>query len=428
MRHLVRTRTVQAAVCLLATAGACAAAADPWSFEAVREHPRWVEFKRHVAASYVVSVPESQLQAGCSQGLAAGSGKAAGEPVGACIEGALRELGGRSSYLAVAAPVRETAASRRASASIGLELDAKQRGEPLVVFQVIRGSPADLAGIRAGDRIETIDWVDTRPLSMEETISAMRGEEWSVARVSLVRAGSAEPQVMFAKRLDTRVPGASVRPLAGNLAYARIPRFAESTPIDLAQRLAPWRERGNPPPAGLVLDLRANGGGSFESLIDTASVLTPVDEPVVAVRSRHGVELRRAAMPRNLPATLRAVGWRPDWFTQVPIVVLVDERTGAAAEALAQLLREARGARLLGRQTAGAPELHTRFTLEGGAVVVLATANLESPQGVQWPRGLVPDQVLQPQGPVQFGEDGDAWVAQAGALLQAGAAPAPSRP
>lgn len=385
----------------------------------MREHPRWNDFTRQVESSYVAAVPETLLKLGCNKGLIVGP-ESGEEPVVACIKGALAELDSTSSYIEPATQARDMAESARNFVGIGLEFARKDRGTEIFVVQPIPGGPGDRAGIRPADRILSIDGVDLRPLSTEEAIAAMRGEAGSVARIAVLRTGRSEPFLVSATREPIRVLSARVKTLSRGLVYARINQFTKHAAEQLSERLSKLHWTESEPPAGLVLDLRHNPGGLFDSLVDVASALAPADKPVVATRSRNQTELRRTgrskyALPESVGSDYLAGGWP----TRVPIVVLVNEHTAGAAEALAQFLRETRGARLLGQQTYGAPYIQRRLLIEGGAAIKLVTSVMESPRGLRWEKGLAPDSTLENQVGKQpeFGAENDNWVSQAADIL-----------
>lgn len=406
-------------VLALAHAGALAA---PPSFDAVREHPRWTSFVQQVVSRCVVAVPEALLRRGCENALAAGKADEGVEPVVTCINGALAELDGVSAYIDPETQARDTANARRPFVGIGLEFARKVRGESMLVVQPITGGPGDRAGIRPGDQVLDIDGVDLRPLSTDEAIAAMRGDAGSVARVTLRRAGHAEPIVLTARREQIRILSARARLLPGGLAYARINQFAGHTAQQLAERLDALHPAGTAAPTGLVLDLRNNTGGLLDALVDVASLLAPAGQPVVGTWSRDKIEMRRTGPAKGeVAASAASAGAAPDWPTRARIVVLVNEHTASGAEALAQFLRETRGARLAGQQTFGAPHIQQRLRIDGGATVHLVIAIMESPLGQRWPRGLTPDIRLEPEASPkpEFGHPDDTWLGQAVKLLQA---------
>lgn len=405
-----------------AHANALAAPAAPAAFEAVREHPRWTSFVQQVVSRYVVPVPEYLLRRGCESALAAGPAEEAVEPVVTCINGALAELDGISAYIDPATQARDTANAARPFVGIGLEFARKIRGDPMLVVQPITGGPGDRAGIRPGDQVLEIDGADLRPLSTEEAIAAMRGDAGSVARVTLRRTGHAEPIVLTARREQIRILTARAKLLPGGLAYVRINQFARHTAQQPAERLEALHTAGSAAPTGLVLDLRNNSGGLLDGLVDVASLLAPPGQPVVGTWSRDKIEMRRTG-PAQGEAAASAAGVAPtrDWPTRARIVVLVNDRTASGAEALAQFLRETRGARLAGQQTFGAPHIQQRLRIDGGATVQLVIAIMESPLGQRWPRGLTPDTRLEPEAspPPEFGHPDDAWLGRAVKLLLA---------
>lgn len=400
-------------------AGPLSAGASPWSFESVATHPRWLDLVRGIESSHLTPVPEGRLQAACRHALEARVTAEQDDPVSACIKSALQLLEGDSEYTDPKAYAQQQGSGARKFVGIGLELGLKDRGMPLPVVQPIHGAPGERAGILPKDRILTIDGVDIVPMSMDETIAVFRGEAGTVVRLTVQREGNSEPLLLSARRQEIRVLTARVKPLPGGLGYARISQFNRDTGESLSERVSALHLAGNKPPHGLVIDLRNNPGGVLDALVPVASVLAPPDMPIVAVMGRNTTDLLRTAANTGRPSSASPDG-DPSrtWRENVPLVVLVNERTAGAAEALAQFLRETRGAKLLGTRTAGSIHVRTRQLIGGDAAVTLVTGRMKSTTGRSWTGGLTPDTVLEAQaGSYELGEATDQWMAQAVARL-----------
>ena len=369
-----------------------APATVPWSLEAVVQHPRWIDFSQALVRSHLAAPSDDALRASCRARLERG-GPPDSDPVSACIEGALHSLDDVSLYQAP----KDYAEARRQAApwvGIGLEIAGKSVGSPLRVAKPIPGGPAEKAGIRPDDGLVEVDGVNFLPLSVEDCVRVMRGPEGSTMRVVLRRGDSGEHIRLDIRRARIQAVTAYVTPLAGNIVQARIVQFRQDTAVSLNERLDAVRLPGGRQPAGLIVDLRDNPGGSIGSLVSVAAAFAPPGSPVVSVIGRDTTDVQRTPME---PSPTR--GGTGTWLGEVAVVVLVNERTSGAAEAFAQFLRETRGATLMGRRTSGGALVRTLVEIGGDAAVQVLTATMVSPRGQDWRSGLAPDIALDAQQP-----------------------------
>lgn len=331
----------------------------------------------------------------------------------ACITETLAEVDAAGEYDNPAESGRKMALAKRPFVGIGLELGAGKRpGDPLLVVAAIAGGPADRAGVKARDEILEVDGKDVVPLTLNDTITALRGPVGSSARLLLRRYG--QTMVLTAAREEIRVNYTRVRALNDSVVYSRISLFRkELTSEQLYRNLANLlRDRE---PRALIIDLRNNPGGALDEVIAVASLFVPPSTRVLANASRDAQEFleTRAEVPSvlsrdpRLDAALRTV----------PLLVLVNGRTESGAEALAIILKEHRGAQIVGADTAGSNSLQRRIPLANGGAITITTGRMLSVSGQGWRDRGVPIDVRAPD---TFGHElgslpGDAAL---GAALQ----------
>ena len=252
---------------------------------------------------------------------------------------------------------------------IGIFIDI--RDGHLIVVQPIEGTPAYRKGLRPGDRILAIDGVSTKDMALQEAVMRIRGPAGTAVRLRLEREGRVfDVEIVRAKiQIDT-VQGPEIldagvqRELERErLGYLRILTFNEATSRDFEETLQPMVRRGI---RGLLLDLRNNGGGLLDSVINVADHLLD-GGPVVYVVDRNGK--KEASMARE-GALFRG-----------PVVVLVNEFTASAAEILAGALQDRLDAPLVGVQTFGKGVIQTIVPLPGGAAASITTARYLTPKG-----------------------------------------------
>lgn len=266
---------------------------------------------------------------------------------------------------------------------VGVGIGLRIAGDQLLVSRVNPKGPADRAGLRANDRITRIDGRSTVNMPTREANRKIRGEEGTAVELVVDRAGKAF--TFTVQRAEIVVPNVESKVLAGNVGYVRISHMSQRTVENLAAELESLATKGALA-HGLVLDLRRNTGGSMKESARS------VDEFVDA-----GLLLRTAGhdggQVRNLQARMDAEpgGRVPD----VPVVVVVDERTASGAEILAGSLLELDRAVLVGTRTYGKGTVQKIYPLGDEVRMKLTVAQyiLENDRRIA-DGGLVPDQVI----------------------------------
>ena len=254
----------------------------------------------------------------------------------AAVEGMLASLDPHSSFLDGARHEAMRGSTTCHYCGVG-PVDAEQDGR-VVVVTPIEGSPADRAGVRAGDILLEVDGHAVEAGRLAEAIEHLRGFVGSYVRVAVARDGEPEPLQFALERSEVQVRTVRAEPLPGHFGYVRITHFSDSTPRDFDRQLSRLQEAA--PLAGLVLDLRGNPGGVLESAVTVADDL--LDAGVI-VRA----EGRTAASRFEMRAT------EGDLLRHAPIVVLVDHDSASGAEIVAGALRDHGRATLMGERTFG---------------------------------------------------------------------------
>jgi carboxyl-terminal processing protease len=365
---------------------------------AVLDDPQWHALNEAVEKWYFQAPPSQAMREACLAALATTIPRKDDSPVGRCLQAALGALQGPAEYVDPRAHASMKDSFRSGFAGIGLELAVKQRGQPLKVVSTIAGAPAQRAGILSEDQIVEVDGLDLLPMTLDETLAALRGNDGSLVRLKLQRAGSGERQALEIRRAEIRVITARGQMLAGNVGYLRITQMQDRTATEVERSLRGLLTQRSLPPAALVLDLRTNPGGTLDALPPVASLFALAGQVVVNVAGRNRTETYRTGVPPS-PWDPKADEPTLDWARTVPLVLLVNGRTGGAAEALAQFLREARQAILVGERTGGHVHVQILQPLAGQAAAKFATAQMASARGLHWPQGLVPDEPRRAGGP-----------------------------
>ena len=296
----------------------------------------------------------------------------------AAVEGMLASLDPHSAFLDASEYEAMRASTTGHYSGVGLEV-AEKDGR-IVVVAPIQGSPADRAGVRAGDVLLEVDGRPVEAGRLAEAIGYMRGFVGSYVRVAVGRGGEPEPLQFVLERSDVRVRTVRAEPLPGHFGYVRITHFSDSTARDFGQQLSRLQEAA--PLAGLVLDLRGNPGGVLESAVSVADDLLD-----------SGVIVRAEGRSVNSRFEMRAT--EGDLLRAAPIVVLVDHDSASGAEIVAGALRDHGRATLMGERTFGKGSVQTVMPLADGQALKLTTSRYFTPSGASiHDRGIEPDVTL----------------------------------
>ncbi len=260
------------------------------------------------------------------------------------------------------------------------------RDEMIKVVRPIEGTPADRAGVLAGDLISRIDGEKVRGLSLRQAIDKMRGPVNTPIVITVIREGVEEPLVITIIRAVVKVSAVHSRVEGGDIGYIRISTFSEQTLVGLEKAIHKIRDEvGDDKLKGYILDLRQNPGGLLGQAIKVSDTFLDRGE-IVSTRGRNREEFRRhSARPGDL-----ADG--------KPVIVLINGGSASASEIVAGALQDLNRATILGTRSFGKGSVQTIIPLSSNGALRLTTALYHTPSGksIQG-KGIEPDiKVIQP--------------------------------
>jgi carboxyl-terminal processing protease len=302
----------------------------------------------HVRINYVDTVQYAQL-------------------VRAAIDGVLRSLDPHSRFESRENVARGAALARGELGTVGLALEDVD-GLPTVLAVQPEG-PADKKGIAAGDRLLAIDDSSVAGQDVRALELKLAGKSGSKVRLRLERGPRLEPRRydVTVKRDDIKSPSVGLeRMLDATTGYAWLSGFNPDAPDELEKAINRLRRAGA---RQLVLDLRGNPGGSVLAAVDIASLFLPRNTLVFRTRGR------KSAVDED------HVTKKDGKFDDLPLVVLIDERSASASEALAGSLQDHDRAVLVGRRSFGKALMQMPFVLPAGDVVWLTVGRVLTPSG-----------------------------------------------
>jgi len=228
----------------------------------------------------------------------------------------------------------------------------------------MKGSPADQAGVRAGDIIEYIDSKATRDISLYDAKQLLNGVAGSEVKLRILRA-NVSPMTVSVKRGAFPPPAAEARMEAGRIGVLRINSFADDEAADVRARVQDLLKQGA---QKLVVDLRGTAGGSLPEAVAVANLFIK-DGTLAQTIGREGKPLKTFA------ADPKAV-----LFTG-SLVALIDTGTAGAAEVVASAILERNRGQVVGEKSFGAGAEQQLFTLRGGDGLLLTTVKWASGNG-----------------------------------------------
>jgi len=288
------------------------------------------------------------------------------ELVAAAIRGVLRSLDPHSYYVSRLEYQRQNALERGELATVGVQLEEVEGAA--TVLAVAPGSPAAKSGVLPGDRVLALNDTSVAGLDMATIELHLAGEKGSKVRLRIERGPRLEPDTFSVtlKRNPFQVRSVSVvRMVDATTGYLRLEDFLGN---------ADEMHKGLVKLSGLrahqiILDLRGNPGGAVVSAVEIASEFFPKKTEIFSTRGRK----------RDTDTTY--VTKRDGEFRDLPLVVLIDERSASAAEALASSLQDHDRALLVGRRSFGKALMQSIFFLPSGDNVWLTVGRVITPSG-----------------------------------------------
>ena len=265
---------------------------------------------------------------------------------------------------------------------VGLGVELKSADDGLLVVHVIPASPADRAGIRAGDHLVAVGGRPIGGMNVDEAAQLLQGPEGSLVTLAILRA-PAPARAVTVRREHVEVPsveGVRLLDPAAGVGYLKISSFQKTTAADLEASLRRLDMAGM---RSLVIDLRGNPGGLLSAAVDAADLFLERGL-VVATRGRSPEEDFNYSASR--PGT-----WR------MPLVVVIDGESASSSEIFAGAMRDHGRATIVGARSYGKGSIQGIFPLEvAGVGLRLTTAKFFSPKGLPYSRvGVEPDLKVQ---------------------------------
>jgi carboxyl-terminal processing protease len=303
--------------------------------------------------------------------------------INGAINGMLSALDPHSSYMTPESFKELRIDTKGAFGGLGIEISIKDG--ILTVISPIEDTPAQRAGIKAGDQILRIDERFTKDLSIMDAVKRMRGTKGTKIILTIMRDGFDRPKEFTLVRDIIQVKSVKFRMLDGGYGYVRIAQFQERTDEELVKALQALKEENKGAPlAGVVLDLRNDPGGLLDQAVRVSDHFVENGKLIVYTEGRD----KDSRMKFNASSRTKEPGY--------PMVVLINSGSASASEIVAGALQDHKRAIVMGTQSFGKGSVQTIIPLPDESGLRLTTARYYTPSGrsIQ-AKGITPDIVVE---------------------------------
>lgn len=356
---LFRATALVSAIALIPVTTAGLAAVDA---KTGPEFTRLMAIYERIKANYVEPVDDDKLFKGA-------------------IDGMLATLDPHSSYLD--ARDFENLRTQTDGSYGGLGLSVTLEDGAVKVIAPMKGTPADLAGIKAGDYITHLDGKLIYGGSLDDAVDQMRGEVGTQIRLTVFRPGRDEPldltitrQVIELKPVEWKVKD--------NVGVISVSSFSANVGTQVAAAWRDIRAKTGNRPAGLILDLRGNPGGLLDEAVSLSDLFLEKG-PIVSQRGRYA---RDNEVYNATPG---------DIAKGVPMIVLIDQGSASASEIVAGAMQDQHRAAIMGERSFGKGSVQTLIPLTRDTALKLTTARYYTPSGRSVQEGGIDPDVRVPQ-------------------------------
>ena len=269
----------------------------------------------------------------------------------------------------------------------GLGLSVIMEDGAVKVISPFRGSPAEMAGIKAGDFITHLDGKLIYGGSLDDAVAQMRGKAGTSITLTIFRAGREEPFEVAVKRGVIELEPVSHTLEAGNVGVITVNEFSADVGKDVLAAWSDIRKQSGGRVSGLVLDLRSNPGGSLDEAVALSDLF--LDEGRI-------VSQRGRARGETLLYDAESM-FRGEIAANVPLIVLIDAGSASASEIVAGAPQDHRRALIMGDRSFGKGSVQTLLPLGRDAALKLTTARYYTPSGHSVQEGGIKPDIAVPQ-------------------------------
>jgi len=259
---------------------------------------------------------------------------------------------------------------------IGIQIVKDKDSDDLIIISPIEGTPAYEAGIKARDKILSIDDISTRGMDIEEAVKLIRGQKGTKVKLEIFRGGKSFYKSLSRERIEIKSVSSKINQTKNGLliGYVRIKQFNANASREMKETL---KDLETKKVSGYILDLRGNPGGLLESSIDISRQFINKGI-IVSTLTKDGLKEIKKGNGQAL--------------TRKPLVVLVNEGSASASEIVSGAIRDNKRGKLVGKKTFGKGLVQSMRTLVDGSGLTVTVAKYLTPNGTDINKfGITPD-------------------------------------
>ncbi len=259
---------------------------------------------------------------------------------------------------------------------VGIQIVKDKESDDLIIISPIEGTPAFDAGIKARDKILSIDDISTEGMNIEEAVKLIRGQRGTKVKLKILRGSNSFFKILSREKIEIKSVSSRVNQTKNGLSigYVRIKQFNANASKETRDAI---KDLETKKVAGYVLDLRSNPGGLLESSIDISRHFINKGV-IVSTVSKDGLKETKKGNGQAL--------------TKKPLVVLVNEGSASASEIVSGAIKDNKRGKLVGKKTFGKGLVQSMRTLVDGSGLTVTVAKYLTPNGTDINKsGIIPD-------------------------------------
>ncbi len=249
----------------------------------------------------------------------------------------------------------------------GIGAGVYNRNKKVIISQLFEGYPAQKADVRVGDEVLKINDVDLNGKNSEEVSTLLKGAKGGVVKLLVKRENVAQPMIKNLLREEIKQPNVSYHGmLKSGIGYIKLDKFLENSGQEVQDALLDLKKNN---PKGIVLDLRYNGGGILQEAVKIVNFFVPKGVEVVSQKGKLK-EKNNVYRTQNTPIE-----------TDLPLVVLVNNRSASASEIVAGALQDLDRAVIVGQRSYGKGLVQQTFSMPYNSLVKITISKYYVPSG-----------------------------------------------
>ncbi len=259
---------------------------------------------------------------------------------------------------------------------VGIQIVKDKESDDLIIISPIEGTPAFDAGIKARDKILSIDDISTEGMNIEDAVKLIRGQRGTKVKLEILRGSQSFFETLSREKIEIKSVSSKVNQTKNGLSigYVRIKQFNANASKETRDAI---KDLETKKVAGYVLDLRSNPGGLLESSIDISRHFINKGV-IVSTVSKDGLKETKKGNGQAL--------------TKKPLVVLVNEGSASASEIVSGAIKDNKRGKLVGKKTFGKGLVQSIRTLVDGSGLTVTVAKYLTPNGTDINKsGIIPD-------------------------------------